>query len=45
MNILTVIILIFSLLGIADKLLGNKLGLGAELEKGFAQPKPESHYK
>lgn len=36
MNILTVIILIFSLLGIIDKLLGNKLGLGKEFEKGFA---------
>lgn len=35
MNILTIIILIFAFLGIADKLLGNKLGLGKELEKGF----------
>lgn len=36
MNILTVIILIFAILGAADKLLGNKLGLGAEFEKGFS---------
>lgn len=36
MNALTVIILIFALLGIIDKLLGNKLGLGAEFERGFS---------
>ncbi len=36
MNILTTIILVFSILGLADKLLGNKLGLGAEFEKGFS---------
>ena len=35
MNILTIIILIFSGLGIIDKLLGNKFGLGNEFEKGF----------
>lgn len=35
MNILTILILIFSILGAADKLLGNKLGLGKEFEKGF----------
>ena len=35
MNILTIIILIFSVLGILDKLLGNKYGLGKELEKGL----------
>ena len=35
MNALTIIILIFALLGAIDKLIGNKLGLGAEFEKGF----------
>lgn len=35
MNILTIIILIFAILGIVDKLLGNKFGLGNEFEKGF----------
>ncbi len=36
MNVLTIIILAFSMLGIVDKLLGNKFGLGKEFEKGFA---------
>ena len=36
MNVLTVIILIFAIAGIIDKLIGNKLGLGKEFEKGFA---------
>ena len=36
MNPITVIVLIFCLLGAADKLLGNKFGLGQEFEKGFA---------
>ncbi|MBR7133014.1 MAG: ethanolamine utilization protein EutH [Clostridia bacterium] len=35
MNILTIIILVFSVLGATDKLLGNKLGIGKEFEKGF----------
>ena len=35
MNALAVIILIFSVLGALDKLLGNKFGLGEEFEKGF----------
>lgn len=35
MSILTVTILIFSVLGAIDKLLGNKFGLGKEFEKGF----------
>ena len=35
MNVLTIIIVIFALLGAADKLIGNKFGLGAEFEKGF----------
>lgn len=36
MNILTTIILVFSILGLVDKLLGNKFGLGIEFEKGFS---------
>ena len=36
MNVLTILILIFSLVGIIDKLLGNKWGLGKEFEKGFS---------
>ena len=36
MNALTIIILIFAFLGAIDKLIGNKFGLGAEFEKGFA---------
>lgn len=35
MNVLTIIILVFSMLGIVDKLLGNKFGLGSEFERGF----------
>ena len=35
MNALTVIILIFCILGALDKLLGNKFGLGDEFEKGY----------
>ncbi len=35
MNILTVIILIFSVLGAIDYLTGNKLKIGEEFEKGF----------
>ena len=35
MNILTIIILLFSILGLLDYLLGNKFGLGKEFEKGF----------
>lgn len=36
MSPITVIVLIFCILGAADKLLGNKFGLGREFEKGFA---------
>lgn len=36
MNLLTIIILIFAVLGAADKLLGNRMGLGKEFEKGFS---------
>lgn len=35
MNYLTVIILIFSILGALDKMLGNRFGLGKEFEKAF----------
>ena len=35
MNILTIIVLVFSVLGAIDKLLGNKIGIGEEFEKGF----------
>ena len=34
MSVLTIIILIFSVLGAVDKLLGNKFGIGEEFEKG-----------
>ncbi len=35
MNALTVIMLIFALLGALDRIIGNKFGLGAEFERGF----------
>ncbi len=35
MNALTIVILCFCVLGAADYLFGNKLGLGKEFEKGF----------
>ncbi len=35
MNFITVIVLIFSLLGAADKLLGDRFGLGKEFERAF----------
>ena len=35
MNYLTVIILIFSMLGALDRIFGNRLGLGKEFEKAF----------
>ena len=35
MNYLTIIILIFSVLGAADRILGNRFGLGKEFEKAF----------
>ncbi len=35
MNALTVIMLIFVLLGALDRIIGNKFGLGAEIERGF----------
>lgn len=36
MNVLTVVILAFSVLGAIDWLIGNKFGLGKEFEKGFS---------
>lgn len=36
MNIITVIILLFSLLGALDRIFGNRLGLGEEFERGFS---------
>ncbi len=35
MNILSIIMLIFALLGALDRIFGNKFGLGAEFERGF----------
>lgn len=35
MSYLTIVILIFSVLGAIDKMLGNRLGLGKEFEKAF----------
>lgn len=35
MNYLTTIVVIFSILGAVDKILGNRLGLGKEFEKAF----------
>ncbi len=36
MNAITIVVLIFSVLGALDWLAGNKLGLGKEFEKGFS---------
>lgn len=36
MNAITVLVLIFSLLGAADKLLGDRFGFGKEFEKAFS---------
>lgn len=35
MNVITIIILLFAILGLLDYLLGNKFGIGKEFEKGF----------
>ena len=35
MSAITIVILIFSLLGALDKILGNRFGLGKEFERGF----------
>lgn len=36
MSVITIIILIFSIIGAIDSLLGNKLGMGEEFEKAFS---------
>ena len=36
MNVITVVILVFSLLGAVDWLIGNKIGVGKEFEKAFS---------
>ena len=36
MNIITIIVLVFSLLGAIDYLLGNRIGIGKDFERGFA---------
>lgn len=35
MNYITIIVLIFALLGALDRIFGNKFGLGQEFERGF----------
>lgn len=35
MQVISIVIAIFSLLGAADRILGNKFGIGKEFEKGF----------
>lgn len=35
MNVVTIIMLVFSILGAIDRILGNRFGLGEEFEKGF----------
>ena len=35
MNYLTTVILIFSVLGALDRVLGNRFGIGKEFEKAF----------
>ena len=35
MNAITIVVLIFALLGALDKILGDKLGLGKEFQRGF----------
>ena len=36
MNAITIVVLIFSLFGAADFLIGNKIGAGKEFEKAFS---------
>ncbi len=36
MNVITVVVLLFSLLGAVDKLLGDRFGLGKEFERAFS---------
>ena len=35
MNIMTTVMLVFSLLGAFDRIIGNRFGIGKEFEKGF----------
>lgn len=35
MNIIAIFVLVFAVLGVIDKLFGNKIGLGKEFERGF----------
>ena len=35
MNIVSIVMLTFAILGLADRLIGNKFGIGKEFEKGF----------
>ena len=35
MNIISIIMAVFAILGIIDRIFGSRLGLGKELEKGF----------
>ena len=35
MNVLSIIMLVFAILGACDRIIGNKFGLGAEFERGF----------
>ena len=35
MNVVSIIMLCFAMLGLADRLIGNKIGIGKEFEKGF----------
>lgn len=35
MNVLTIVMLVFSILGAIDRIIGNKFGLGKEFERGF----------
>ena len=35
MNVISIVVLVFSVLGAIDRILGNKFGLGKEFERGF----------
>ena len=35
-NVIAIVVLIFSVIGAADFLFGNKIGVGAEFQKGFS---------
>lgn len=36
MDVITIVVIIFSVLGAFDYIIGGKLGLGKEFEKGFS---------